>query len=56
MPGRTVVGGPLQTTKPDDKKFEVVPNATVAMNLALRLERMRLREDDWVSRDGPDAL
>jgi hypothetical protein len=44
------------STKPEDEKLEIVPHATFVINPALRLEYVRLGEDVWVSRDGPEAV
>jgi hypothetical protein len=46
----------LPPTKPEDEEFEIVPHATFVINPALRLECVRLGEDVWVSRDGPEAV
>jgi len=35
----------LPTTKPIEKEFEIIPQATVIINPSLGLECVRLRED-----------
>jgi hypothetical protein len=44
------------STKPENEKLEIVPHATFVIDPALRLEYVRLGEDVWVSRDGPEAV
>jgi hypothetical protein len=46
----------LPPTKPEDKRSDIVSQATLAINPALRFERIRLWEDIWVSTDGPNAM
>jgi len=42
--------------KPIDKEFEIISQVTLIVKPSLRLERMRLGEDFWISGDGPDVV
>lgn len=46
----------LPSTEPENEKLEIVPHTAFAINPALRLENVRLGENVWVSRDGPEAV
>jgi len=45
----------LPPTKPKEEELQIVSQGTSVVNPTLRLELVGLREDFWISGDGPEA-